>query len=143
MSAYTPEQPTQPTTRLPSYEQASEPNAAQSAQAAQEPAYAVPAASPVYPAKPMPTRTLVNETNTYALVAIITTFMMPLAGIIFGHLGLSQIKRTGDGGRGLALTALIYGYAVFAIGAAFVVFYVGFIFMMIGTFASVDSYNAF
>lgn len=90
----------------------------------------------------MPTQTRVSDTNTYALVAIITAFMLPLAGIIFGHLGLSQIKRTGDGGRGLALTALIYGYTVFALGAAFIVMYLGFIFMMIGTFASFDSYNS-
>jgi hypothetical protein len=31
-------------------------------------------------------------------------------GIVFGHIALSQIKRTGQGGRGLAIAGLIIGY---------------------------------
>lgn len=77
--------------------------------------------------KPLPTNTTVKDTNTYALVSIILTFMVPLAGIIFGHMALSQIKRTGDAGRGLALTAVIYGYAVFVSVTMFLILYIGII----------------
>lgn len=87
-------------------------------------------------AKPLPTNTTLADTNAYALVAIILAFIVPIAGIVFGHLGLGQIKRTGDAGRGLALTALIYGYSVLALGVLFVIFYIGFFFVMFGAIAS-------
>ena len=93
--------------------------------------------SPAYPhTKPLPTNTTVADTNTYALVAIVLTFIVPIAGIIFGHLGLGQIKRTGDAGRGLALTAVIYGYTITSLGILFFIFYIGFFFVMFGTLAS-------
>ncbi|MGO3146714.1 MAG: DUF4190 domain-containing protein [Leucobacter sp.] len=90
--------------------------------------------------KPMPTKTTAADVNTYALVSIILTFLVPIAGIIFGHLGLSQIKRTGDAGRGLALTAVIYGYCVAALGAIFFITYIGLFVMLIGTAASAGTY---
>jgi peptidyl-prolyl cis-trans isomerase B (cyclophilin B) len=31
-------------------------------------------------------------------------------GIIFGHISLSQIKRTGESGRGMAIAGLVIGY---------------------------------
>ena len=40
-----------------------------------------------------------------------------LLGVIFGHVALNQINRTGEGGRGLALAGLIIGYVSLAIGA--------------------------
>lgn len=36
-------------------------------------------------------------------------------GIIFGHIALSQIKRTGDDGRGLAIAGLIVSYTTLAL----------------------------
>ena len=38
-----------------------------------------------------------------------------VAAIILGHLGLRQIRRTGERGRGLALTGLVLGYIVLAL----------------------------
>lgn len=112
--------------------------AAPSAPTAPAPNYA--AYSPSYSTeKPLPVNTKVADTNTFALVAVILAFIVPIAGIIFGHMGLNQIKRTGDAGRGLALTALIYGYSVFALGALFFITYIGFIFVMIGSVASMGS----
>jgi hypothetical protein len=35
-----------------------------------------------------------------------------LLGIIFGHIALSQIKRNGQEGRGLAIAGTIIGYVV-------------------------------
>jgi hypothetical protein len=48
--------------------------------------------------------------NTLAIVAFIAAFVVPLAGIIVGHIALGQIKRTGEGGHGLALWGTILGY---------------------------------
>lgn len=45
-----------------------------------------------------------------AILAIIFGFGGGLLGIVFGHIALSQIRRTGEKGRGLALTGLIFGY---------------------------------
>ncbi len=60
--------------------------------------------------------TTLAHTNAFAMVAIILAFIQPIAAIVFGHMGLSQIKRNGDAGRGLALTGLIIGY-VMTVGA--------------------------
>ena len=80
-----------------------------------------------------PEATTMGFTNTYAVLTIIFAFIAPLAGIIFGHLSLGQIKRTGDAGRGIALTGLIISYAYFVALALFFIFYIGFIIVMIGT----------
>jgi hypothetical protein len=39
-----------------------------------------------------------------------------ILAIIFGHLAINQINRTGEAGRGLALAGLIIGYASLGIG---------------------------
>lgn len=86
-------------------------------QAQQQPAYPAPGApatgyAPGYPAAPArpAAPTALAQTNAFALVAIILAFLQPIAAIVFGHLALGQIKRTGDGGRGLALAGLVIGY---------------------------------
>ena len=58
---------------------------------------------PPYPPEP--------TTNVLAIVGFIASFFVGLAGIICGHIALSQIRRTGEKGRGLALAATIIGYA--------------------------------
>ena len=83
--------------------------------------------------------TTLAYTNTFALVAVILGFLQPIAGIVFGHLALGQIKRNGDTGRGLALTGLIVGYVMVAFWVAFIVFYVVVIFSMIAGFGSMMS----
>lgn len=65
------------------------------------PAYSAPAAGP--------------RTNTLAIVALILGIVVPIGGIICGHIALGQIKRTGEAGHGLALAGTIIGY-VFTIG---------------------------
>lgn len=150
---------TQPTTPLPE-------SIRQPGYAAQQPAYTAPAqpsqqsaqqpapqgypqqqAGQQYRAQSYPTpstATTLGQTNTYALLAIIFAFLSPIAGIVFGHLGLSQIKRTGDAGRGIALTGLIISYAYFVFLAMFIILYVGFIFAMIGAIGSIGSgYDSF
>lgn len=108
----------------------------------QAPAYAQQqsyrAAAPV-PAAPR--GTTLAQTNTYAVLAILLAFIAPIAGVVFGHLGLSQIKRTGDAGRGLAVTGLVIGYAAIAFLIVFFVMYIGFIALAIGAMS--DSYYGY
>ena len=66
-------------------------------------AYAAPAAPVVYTAP---------RTNTLAIVALIVSFFFSIVGVILGHIALSQIKKTHEGGRGLAIAALIIGYVI-------------------------------
>ncbi|GAB2556089.1 DUF4190 domain-containing protein [Leucobacter ruminantium] len=128
--------PAQPTQPLPPYTAPTQPY-----QAAQ-PGYAPAQASPA----PAPAGTKVSDTNTFALLSIILAFIAPLAAIIFGHMGLSQIKRTGDAGRGIALTGTIIGYAYFVAIGLFIIFYIGMLVMVFGTmgaaFSSMDSFGS-
>lgn len=64
-----------------------------------------------------------SKTNVLAIIALIAAFVFPLAGIIVGHIALSQIKRTGEGGHGLALWGTILGY-VFS--AAWIIFWIAY-----------------
>jgi len=50
------------------------------------------------------------RTNTLAIVGFVLSFVVSVAGIVCSHIALSQIKRTGEGGHGLALAGLIIGY---------------------------------
>ncbi len=36
-------------------------------------------------------------------------------GIVFGHIALAQIRRTGESGRGFAVAGLVIGYIVVAL----------------------------
>lgn len=57
-----------------------------------------------------------TRTNTLAVVSLVLSFLMALPAIILGHVALSQIRRTGDGGRGLAVAGLVIGYIWLVIG---------------------------
>lgn len=111
----------------------------------QQPAAAAYQPQPARPSLP----TTLAHTNTFALVSILTVFLQPIAGIVFGHIGLSQIKRNGDAGRGIALTGLILGYAYFAMLVVFIGLYISMIGIMIasmgaafGDLGSYDSYGS-
>lgn len=54
------------------------------------------------------------ETNVFAILALILGFFTGILGVVFGHIALHQIKRTGQSGRGLAIAGLIIGYAFVA-----------------------------
>ncbi len=64
-------------------------------------------------------------TNTLAIVALVLAFVVPLGGIICGHIALGQIKRTGEGGHGLALAGTVLGYVF--VGLAILIFLIYFI----------------
>lgn len=54
--------------------------------------------------------------NTLSIVSIATaiSWVGAVAGVITGHIALAQIKRTGEKGRGLAITGLVLGYLYIA-----------------------------
>ena len=62
-----------------------------------------------WPAAPPP-YVLTRATNGMAIAALILVFVFFPLGIIFGHVARGQIKRTGEGGQGLAIAALVIGY---------------------------------
>jgi peptidyl-prolyl cis-trans isomerase B (cyclophilin B) len=60
-----------------------------------------------YPQYPQP-----QPTNTLAIVSLVCAFLFAPLGIIFGHMSMSQIKKTGEEGRGLAVAGLVIGYMI-------------------------------
>ncbi|MUL85854.1 MULTISPECIES: sensor domain-containing protein [unclassified Mycolicibacterium] len=69
-----------------------------------QPPYAGP---PMAPLAPPP-----DEVNSLATLSVVFAFLFAPAGVVLGHLGLSQIKRTGQRGRDRALVGLTLSYAV-------------------------------
>ena len=57
-----------------------------------------------------------TKLNTLAVVSIATalTSIGAVAAIITGHVALTQIKKSGQSGRGLALAGTIVGYVTLA-----------------------------
>jgi len=77
-----------------------------------------------------------RPTNGMAIAALICSVAFAPLGIVFGHIALSQIRRTGEEGRGLAVAGLVIGYVFTAIAVLFVIFWI----VMFAWFAnSVDS----
>lgn len=90
------------------------------------------------PSHSAPHQTTLAHTNTFAVVSLILAFIQPIAGIVFGHMGMSQIKKNGDAGRGIALTGLIVGYVYTALLITFFIAYIGF-FIFLGIAMSFDA----
>ena len=49
-------------------------------------------------------------TNTLAIISLVTSLVFAPAGIVTGHIALSQIKKSGESGRGLAIAGVIIGW---------------------------------
>jgi len=95
-----------------------------------------PGAPPVYGAAAPYYGAPAPKTNVLAIISMIAAilgfvwilpFIGSLGGAIMGHISLNQIKRTGEGGRGMALAGVIVGWigvAIAVIGIAFFLFFV-------------------
>ncbi|MDF2581678.1 MAG: cyclophilin [Mycobacterium sp.] len=68
-----------------------------------------------YPPPPKPT-------NALAIASLVCAFLLAPLGVVFGHISLSQIKRSGEDGRGLAIAGLVIGYLLTVLGALVLVF---------------------
>jgi len=83
------------------------------------------------------------HTNTFALVGFILSLasfvflVTAIPGIVLGHLGLHQIKKTGEQGRGMAIAALIVGYIQVGLVALIVVIVM--IFLILGFIAAANN----
>lgn len=67
------------------------------------------------------------RTNGWAIAALITALCgLSIAPVICGHVAVAQIRRTGDGGYGLAVAGLILGYLQIAAIIVLLVLTVGF-----------------
>jgi eukaryotic-like serine/threonine-protein kinase len=72
---------------------------------------------PVISAPPPPRQ----EANTFATLSVVFAFLFAPVGAVLGHLGLSQIRRTGQRGRDRALIGLTLSYAFIVIAVVAVV----------------------
>ena len=62
------------------------------------------------------------RTNGFAIASFVCSLLfINILGIIFGHVALSQIKRTNEGGQGLAIAGLIIGYITLGIAILVVI----------------------
>jgi serine/threonine-protein kinase len=69
----------------------------------------VPGGPPIYSAPPP---SAPPQTNTLATLSVVFAFVFAPAGAVLGHLGLSQIKRTGQPGRDRAIVGIALSYTV-------------------------------
>ncbi len=71
-----------------------------------------PAGEPLYARQMLPTLAQQSgKTNTLAILALVFGVMGGIAAIPLGHIAITQINRTGENGRGLAIAGLVLGYA--------------------------------
>lgn len=92
-----------------------------------------PAQNYAYPGSPQP----VAPYNVLGIVSFVLSLVgFTLIAVILGHISLSQIKRTGERGRGFAIAGLVIGYVSFALAILFIIFIVG-----AGLFAASTSNN--
>ena len=90
------------------------------------PAYgAAPAAPAAYPAQGYGQPAAGERWNVLAIISLVSAFFVSLAAVICGHIALSQIKRTGEKGRGLAIAGLVLGYLGLIAGLIFILVFIG------------------
>ena len=68
-----------------------------------------------YPPAPRPT-------NALAVASLICAFLIAPLGVVFGHISLHQIKRSGEDGRPMAIAGLVIGYLLSVLGVLVLVF---------------------
>jgi len=78
-------------------------------------------------------------TNTLAILALVLALIVPVGGIVCGHLALAQVKRTGEPGRDLALAGLIVGYVLTGIAVLVVILMIVFTIWYVTFFAALFS----
>jgi peptidyl-prolyl cis-trans isomerase B (cyclophilin B) len=87
---------------------------------------AAPAAAPqpqVYNNSPYSNSAPAAPTNGLAITSLVLSILVctSLIGAILGHVALSQIKRTGQQGRGLAIAGIAVGWAFSAFWLLFII----------------------
>ncbi|MDR1196820.1 MAG: DUF4190 domain-containing protein [Candidatus Nomurabacteria bacterium] len=70
------------------------------------------------------TNTKPEVTNGLAIAGFICSFFVSVLGIILGAVALGQIKKTGEGGKGLATAGIVIGAVSMVISIIAIVFFV-------------------
>ena len=84
-----------------------------------------PAPAPQPTPTPAPAPGATEKWNVLSIVAFVIVFFgFSLVSIILGFIGLSQVKKTGERGRGLALWAIVLGFVSIVIGIIFWIVFV-------------------
>ena len=85
-----------------------------------------PASAPApVPAQPSPAPAPAEKWNILSIIAFIIVFFgFSVISIILGFIGLNQIKKTGERGRGLAIWAIVLGFVSIVIGIIFWIVFV-------------------
>lgn len=64
--------------------------------------------------------------NVLSIVGFVLSLIgFNIVAIVLGFIGLSQVKKTGERGRGLAIAAIIIGFAYIVIGIILTIVFVG------------------
>lgn len=104
----------------PAYPSYPAPDAPAPGGSSQAPVYGQP---PAYGQNPYGQQNPQDKYNVLSIISLVTSLLgISLVGIITGHIGMSQIKKTGEKGYGLALWGLIVGYVGFVMGIIAIVF---------------------
>ena len=94
--------------------------------------------SPVPVARP--TNGMATASLICALVGILFCGLTSILAVIFGHISLGQIKRTGEGGHGMAVAGLIIGYLITLGWLVILLFYILGIAMFAASSGSTSTY---
>jgi len=82
-----------------------------------------------------------QPTNTLAIVSLVCAFVFAPLGIVFGHISLSQIRKTGEEGRGLAVAGLVISYLITVLAVVVVVLSVVFFVVVARSLDDMNSYT--
>jgi hypothetical protein len=92
------------------------------------PRYSTQAINPWAHYAPPPVRPTDALARTSLILAVISPFTCgatAIAALVTGHVALSRIRETGDGGRGMAIVGLCVGYAAIIATLLFILLGVG------------------
>ncbi|OJZ64175.1 DUF4190 domain-containing protein [Mycolicibacterium diernhoferi] len=80
-----------------------------------------------------------------SIAALVCSLVLAPLGIVFGHIALSQIKRSGEDGRGLAIAGLVIGYIFTAVALLWIIVTVVFIGAVASTIneSTYDGYSTY
>lgn len=82
-----------------------------------------------------------RPTNSLAIASLVCAFVLAPLGVVFGHMSLSQIKKTGEQGRGLAIAGLIVSYLVIVTAIVVVVVSVAMVALLAQSLEEFDNAN--
>jgi hypothetical protein len=86
-----------------------------------------------------PTNGMATASLVCGLIGFFACGLTSILAVIFGHISLNQIKRTREGGHGMAVAGLVLGYIVSAGWLIFWIFYIGLWAMIVGSGAATTS----